>query len=59
METRTTVSIEDIRRHNIPEDCWIAIDEKVWDVTEFLSVHPGGPEGKAVSFHVLCPTWPC
>ncbi|OAL03214.1 hypothetical protein IQ06DRAFT_367809 [Phaeosphaeriaceae sp. SRC1lsM3a] len=44
VETKSTVTSEDIRSHNHAGDCWIAIDRKVWDVTDFLSIHPGGSE---------------
>lgn len=31
-----------ISKHNIPSDCWIIIENKVYDVTNFLARHPGG-----------------
>ncbi|KAF1960157.1 hypothetical protein CC80DRAFT_513804 [Byssothecium circinans] len=36
--------LTEIQSHNSETDCWIAISNRVWDVTEFLSMHPGGPE---------------
>ena len=33
---------EEIARHNTPDDCWIAINRIVYDVTDFLEQHPGG-----------------
>jgi len=33
----------EVSRHCIPEDCWIAINGKVYDVSEFMDRHPGGP----------------
>ncbi|KAF2017490.1 cytochrome b2 [Aaosphaeria arxii CBS 175.79] len=44
MDSKQTLSLDDIKAHNSPEDCWIVVGEKVWDVTDFLSVHPGGSE---------------
>ena len=38
------VSVEEISKHNTPEDCWIVVDGKVWDITEFAPEHPGGGE---------------
>jgi L-lactate dehydrogenase (cytochrome) len=37
------VSIEEISKHNSPSDCWVVIDDQVWDMTEFAPSHPGGP----------------
>lgn len=36
------VTMEEVSRHNRPDDCWIIIGGVVYDVSEFLSVHPGG-----------------
>ncbi|KAF2180427.1 cytochrome b2 [Zopfia rhizophila CBS 207.26] len=44
MEVRQSLTLEDIKSHNNPSDCWIAISSKIWDVTEFLKVHPSGSE---------------
>ncbi|KAF2475974.1 cytochrome b2 [Lindgomyces ingoldianus] len=44
MEIRQSLTVDDLRSHNSPSDCWIAISSKIWDVTEFLNDHPGGPE---------------
>eukprot|EP01126_Amoeba_proteus_P005651 TRINITY_DN1191_c0_g2_i3.p1 TRINITY_DN1191_c0_g2~~TRINITY_DN1191_c0_g2_i3.p1 ORF type:complete len:224 (-),score=38.47 TRINITY_DN1191_c0_g2_i3:107-778(-) len=33
---------EEISRHNTLEDCWIVVDDKVYDVTNFIPEHPGG-----------------
>ncbi|KAJ3915705.1 FMN-dependent dehydrogenase-domain-containing protein [Lentinula edodes] len=34
---------EEIAKHNDASSCWIIIKNEVYDVTEFLSIHPGGP----------------
>jgi cytochrome b involved in lipid metabolism len=44
MAEDTLVSVEEISKHNTPEDCWIVVDGKVWDITEFAPEHPGGGE---------------
>ena len=35
-------SLADIAVHNSREDCWMAIENEVYNVTEFISKHPGG-----------------
>jgi len=37
-----TYSRNDVKQHNTLTDCWIIIDNKVYDVTKFLDEHPGG-----------------
>lgn len=32
----------DIESHNHAEDCWLIIDNNVFDVTSFIDKHPGG-----------------
>jgi L-lactate dehydrogenase (cytochrome) len=48
MAEDTLVSVEEISKHNTPEDCWIVVDGKVWDITEFAPEHPGGGESKYI-----------
>jgi cytochrome b involved in lipid metabolism len=35
-------TLEEIAKHNKAESCWVVISGKVYDVTNFLSGHPGG-----------------
>lgn len=35
-------TLEEIAKHDNVDDCWLVLDRKVYDVTEFVSSHPGG-----------------
>ena len=37
-----TLSKDEVAQHNKKNDCWIVVDGKVYDMTEFLDEHPGG-----------------
>ncbi|CAM0138574.1 unnamed protein product [Umbelopsis sp. WA50703] len=37
-----TYTAEQVAAHNNDKDCWIVVDNKVFDLTKFLSEHPGG-----------------
>ncbi|KAH3661350.1 hypothetical protein OGAPHI_006757 [Ogataea philodendri] len=41
-DPKLVVSYEELQKHNKVEDCWIAINENVYDVTQFIQNHPGG-----------------
>ncbi|KZF20754.1 hypothetical protein L228DRAFT_249565 [Xylona heveae TC161] len=32
----------EVAKHNTPESCWVILYDNVYDVTDFLSEHPGG-----------------
>merc|ERR1712146_167202 len=34
-------SLEEVKKHNTEDDCWVVVDGDVLDVTNFLSDHPG------------------
>ncbi|KAL4869913.1 hypothetical protein BDV12DRAFT_167061 [Aspergillus spectabilis] len=36
------ISVQDVISHNTPEDCWVVIQDEIWDLTTFLNEHPGG-----------------
>ena len=34
----------DVQQHNSSDSCWTAINNEVYDVTSWISQHPGGPD---------------
>ncbi|AET39407.1 cytochrome b5-like heme/steroid binding domain-containing protein Ecym_4346 [Eremothecium cymbalariae DBVPG len=36
------ISLSEVRRHTSADDCWFIIHNKVYDITNLLSTHPGG-----------------
>ncbi|CAG7921085.1 unnamed protein product [Penicillium olsonii] len=38
------VSAKEVAHHNSADDCWVVIDNRVWDVTAFATGHPGGAD---------------
>ena len=38
------MGLEAVGKHNTAEDCWMAIDGNVYDLSAFLSQHPGGDQ---------------
>ncbi|KAK8125349.1 Cytochrome b2 [Apiospora kogelbergensis] len=43
-----TFNAEEVAKHTSPDSCWVVLYGHVYDVTDFLSSHPGGskPEAK-------------
>lgn len=38
------LSVEEVAKHKSHGDAWLIINENVWDVSSFASIHPGGEE---------------
>ena len=36
------VSVSDVGKHGEAIDCWMILNDKVYDVTDYISSHPGG-----------------
>lgn len=36
------INRHEVLLHNTPEDCWVILFNKVYDLSEFISSHPGG-----------------
>ncbi|ODQ47574.1 hypothetical protein PICMEDRAFT_31057 [Pichia membranifaciens NRRL Y-2026] len=41
-QTAGTVSVDEFVKHSSKSDCWVAVNGKVYDVTDFVPNHPGG-----------------
>lgn len=41
---RGDIRIEELRKHNKPNDCWVVYEGMVYDLTSYLDKHPGGPK---------------
>lgn len=39
-----TYQLSDVAKHNTQADCWAAIDGGVYDLTQWISRHPGGAD---------------
>ncbi|XP_020802685.1 cytochrome b5 isoform X3 [Drosophila serrata] len=38
------ISLATVKEHNTPNDLWLIIENKVYDVTKFRLEHPGGED---------------
>jgi cytochrome b involved in lipid metabolism len=36
------ITLDEVALHNTPEDCWTVVDGNVYDLSNFVSSHPGG-----------------
>ena len=36
------ITMQEVERHHTPEDCWVVINGKVYDLSTFQKGHPGG-----------------
>ncbi|AQK62782.1 Cytochrome b5 [Zea mays] len=58
-------SMKEAALHNTPDDCWVVVDGKIYDVTKYLEDHPGGADvlleatGAASLVHFSCTYYPC
>ncbi|MFO0743688.1 MAG: cytochrome b5-like heme/steroid binding domain-containing protein [Candidatus Paceibacterota bacterium] len=43
-QASTTITLSDISSHNSKDSCWSTIEGKVYDLTSFISKHPGGAD---------------
>ena len=48
----TPYTLAEVRKHSRPADCWTVINKKVYNLTKWVSQHPGG----AAAITRLCGT---
>jgi len=41
-KTPITLSLAEIQKHNLIKDCWVIVNNNVYDVTAYVNLHPGG-----------------
>ncbi|KAI1627245.1 cytochrome b5 [Exophiala viscosa] len=41
-QAQGVLTVEELASHNQPNDLWIAVDGKVYDITKYTEIHPGG-----------------
>ena len=42
MEQKREITLEEVNEHREEGDCWIIINDKVYDVSVYMFKHPGG-----------------
>jgi len=47
IQNENQVTFSELSTHNSKSDCWVAYEGKVYDVTKFLPLHPGGTDAIA------------
>jgi cytochrome b involved in lipid metabolism len=44
LQASSTLTLADISSHSSKDSCWSTIEGKVYDLTSFISKHPGGAD---------------
>lgn len=39
-----SIGLDVVAQHNSSSDCWVVVNQKVYNVTNFLALHPAGPD---------------
>lgn len=42
VQSSSSYTMEEVSSHDTAGDCWMIISSKVYDVTDYVSIHPGG-----------------
>jgi acyl-lipid (8-3)-desaturase len=43
------ITQDELSKHNLPEDAWVAVRDKVYDITDWVAKHPGGVDPLALN----------
>ena len=44
VEDKRIITLDEVKLHNKEGDCWLIIEKKVYDVSPYMSKHPGGSD---------------
>lgn len=44
MSSVKQISLEEVKKHNTPNDLWMVIHKKVYNLSKFRNEHPGGED---------------
>ena len=42
VEVIKSFTVDEVAAHNTSSSCWIIVSQKVYDVTSYVNIHPGG-----------------
>lgn len=42
LRLRKQITLDEVSYHDTMQDCWIVLYDRVYDITDFLEMHPGG-----------------
>ncbi len=42
--TLVTLTVQEVAKHNSASDCWMIVNNLVYEVTKYANLHPGGSE---------------
>jgi L-lactate dehydrogenase (cytochrome) len=52
------LTLKEVAKHNSRDSCWVIIERRAYDLTDFLDDHPGGSGvilrygGKVISWYI-------